>query len=64
MYQKKILRDGSCCKKVSILLLLFFFFKARDKIKELIENGRMGEETFGLLGFSGLKFYFANAFMT
>ena len=40
----------------------FFFFKARDKIKELIENGRMGEETFGLLGFLGLKFYFANAF--
>lgn len=47
-----------------VFFFFFFFFKARDKIKELIENGRMGEETFGLLGFSGLKCYFANAFMT
>ena len=45
-------------------LFFFFFFFFRDKIKELIENERMGEETFGLLGFSGLKFYFANACMT
>ena len=55
---------AAVAKRFLFFFFFFFFFKARDKIKELIENGRMGEETFGLLGFSGLKFYFANAFMT
>ena len=55
---------AAVAKRFLFFFFFFFFFKARDKIKELIENGRMGEETFGLLGFSGLKFYIANAFMT
>ena len=63
MYQKIFLKRWQLLQK-GFSSSFFFFFKARDKIKELIENGRMGEETFGLLGFLGLKFYFANAFMT
>ena len=62
MYQKNFFKRWQLLQKGFSSSSSFFFF--RDKIKELIENERMGEETFGLLGFSGLKFYFANACMT